>query len=419
MEFLPTPEQQTWLTNALADLVRRRGTRQFLSMPLVEPTMRFFPDPWSAPIEGLDRITRRLMQYADLADLDVHIGTFRDPGFTSERLKVRSTQSVAGLFLGLESNCAFFAFNENAPDDIEHVAGVMGHEVAHAYRAHHGLMDQDPDREEWLTDVTGTYLGFGLLLANNSYRYRTSGEMVGIWASTTWSAHRLGYLSPQAFAFLLAIQLVARGLAEAESKRLLRRLEANQAAFVKAAMDVVRGWPEETYQRLQFPAEGDEIEDIEPESLLVPLPEMVPVEEAQLAEKETTVPEDLPNHGRPVFRVPQSRAMSYSLLGLAGGVVVGVPTSVLTHWFGPSVLFAAGGVVVGWRHGASKHHDVCSDPACDYTLAPEAMVCPGCGGTIAGSIRHRDERLDAEEAYERMNASKRRKRPMKRRKPRA
>lgn len=420
MEFLPTAEQQAWLLNALADLLRRRGPRQFLSMPLVEPTTRFFPDSWSASIEGLDRITRRLMQYANLADLDVHVGTFQHPGFPSKRLKVEATQSVAGLFLGLDSNCAFFAFNEDAPNDVEHMAGVMGHEVAHAYRARHGLMDQEnPDREEWLTDVTGAYLGFGLLLANNSYRYRTSGEVVGVWSSSSWSAHRVGYLSPQAFAYLLAIQLDARGLAESERKRLLRRLEANQAAFAKAALEVVRGWPEETYRLLQFPFEGDEIEEVEPEALLASLPGFVIAETATLSDGGGAAPEDLPNHGKPVFRVRQSRALSYSLLGLVGGMVVGVPAAALTHWLGPGILLPAGGLALGWRQGAAKRYDVCSDPACEHALASEAVVCPGCGGTIAGSIRHRSERLDAEEAFERQHASKRRKRPMKRRKPRA
>lgn len=420
MNLLPTPDEQAWLLNALADLLRRRGSRQFLSMPLVEPTKRFFPDAWSVSVEGLDRITRRLMQYANLADLDVHVGTFQHPGFPSKRLEVGGTQSVAGLFLGLDSNCAFFAFNEDAPDDVEHMAGVMGHEVAHAYRAHHGLVDlQDRDREEWLTDVTGTYLGFGLLLANNSYRYRTSGEVVGAWSTHSWSTHRVGYLSPQAFAFLLAIQLDARGLAESERKRLLKCLEANQSAFAKAALEVVRGWPEETYRLLQFPVEGDEIEDVEPESLLAPLPEYVLGENAALPEGEAAAPEDLSNHGRPVFRVPQSRAITYSLLGLLGGMVVGVPTAALMHWLGPGILLPAGGLALGWKQGATKRYDVCSDPACDHVLAPEAAVCPGCGGTIAGSIRHRNERLDAEEAYERQHGSKRRKRPMKRRKPRA
>src|SRR5205814_2701759 len=98
-----------------------------------------------------------------------------------------------------DSGCAHFAFNETAPSDPEHMAGVMAHEVAHAYRTFHQLADEaaDRDREEWLTDVTAAYLGFGVLVANNSYRYRTSGEQIGYRSYQTWSVGRAGYLSPQ------------------------------------------------------------------------------------------------------------------------------------------------------------------------------------------------------------------------------
>lgn len=141
MECLPAPEQRTWLENALADLLRQSGMHTFVSMPLVEPTPRFFPDRWEHPLEGYDRATRRLMQYAGLSDLEVRVGIYKDAGFESTRQNVVTTH-VAGLFLGLKDHCAHFAFNRGVSSNLEDMVGVMAHEVAHAYRAHHGLVER-------------------------------------------------------------------------------------------------------------------------------------------------------------------------------------------------------------------------------------------------------------------------------------
>jgi len=251
VEFLPTSEQQAWLVDSLAELLRIRGTHPFFAMPLVEPTSSFFPDRWTSPYEGLDRVTRRLMQYAGLSELDVKVGTF-----TQEEMPFLQDSghhhSIAGAFLGIAERCCHFAFNEAAAWERDHLLGTMAHEVAHAYRAHHGLVRPGVvDEEEWLTDVTAAYLGFGILVANNSYRYRTSGGNIGVLSFHRWSIERVGYLSSQAFAYLLAIQMEARLLDPQEQQRLLKHLEANQAAFVSAALE--RRWSASNSRRRRSP----------------------------------------------------------------------------------------------------------------------------------------------------------------------
>ena len=76
MRYLPTEDERRWLIDRLAGLLRNLGSEHFVSAAIVEPTPRFFPDRWSFSHEGLDRLVRRLMQYARLGDLDVEITTF-------------------------------------------------------------------------------------------------------------------------------------------------------------------------------------------------------------------------------------------------------------------------------------------------------------------------------------------------------
>jgi hypothetical protein len=162
VQYLPTPEEQEWLLDALALLIKKRGHGHFVIMPIVEPSPACFPDRWNFSPVGLDRVVRRLMQYAKLTELQPRLLTF------NQAAQDRNTdqgaygcKTAAGAFLGINSQTCSLAFNEQAPADAEYMAGVMAHEVAHVYRAFHGLRAETLPRgeEECLTDVTAVYLG--------------------------------------------------------------------------------------------------------------------------------------------------------------------------------------------------------------------------------------------------------------------
>jgi hypothetical protein len=408
LQFLPTPEERDWLIARLAELIARRGETHFLDMPLVLLTPDFFPDPWSFSHEGVDRLTRRLMQYAGLHDLDVRIQTYveDDPGPSPPGL--RRSRSTAGFFMGIEQGCCLFGFNEEAPEDAGYMAGVMGHEVAHAYRVYHGVPEADSvEEEECLTDLTASYLGFGILATNNSLRYRTAGRTEGYLTYTSWSFHTTGYLTPQAFAFLFALQMMARNTSTREEQRLLKHLETNQAAFTKAALDAV--WAEEAdiMEALRLNRDEERPAPRLPDEVLRPLP---PYDPSHRGDVEG--PGDEPpriNEGRPVFRVHKTYAQNYGMLGLVAGTmlgaVIGSPDDPLPGRGMIGVVIGAvigavvgltGGVVIGRR----TSFDVCSDPACRSVLREES-ICPRCRGLVAGRIRHPDERLEAAVRWER------------------
>src|SRR5262245_37421738 len=109
LDYLPTIEQQRFLILAFAELVSKSGNAHLLSMPIVEPTPKFFPERWNFSPTGLDRVVRRLMQYALLSDLNLRLITFKqlhsklDPQHGCPYV-------VAGAFMGIENGTCGLAF---------------------------------------------------------------------------------------------------------------------------------------------------------------------------------------------------------------------------------------------------------------------------------------------------------------------
>ena len=83
--------------------------------------------------------------------------------------------------------------------------------------------------EEPATDACAVFMGFGIFLANSSFRFGQTSD--GKW--TSWSTQRLGYLNEQTLAYGLALFLRLRGL---EPKLALRHLTTNPRAYLKDAL---------------------------------------------------------------------------------------------------------------------------------------------------------------------------------------
>jgi hypothetical protein len=396
MQYLPDPEEQEWLIKELSVLLEKCGAERFLEGPIVEPMPKFFPDPWSSNHQSLDRLVRRLMQYAGLGDLDVLVGTLRN--VQAMPIQQQTThESVAGLFLGIHENQCVFFFDQEMLGDAEYMAGVMAHEVAHAFRARHALVVSDMNVEECLTDVTTSYLGFGILATDISYRYRTgSFDSPG---SYFWSVRGTGYLTPQAHAFLMATQMVVRDIPTHQRRHLLAYLETNQAAFTRAALKELEDRRTELFRT--FNCEwAPKTTTMSLEQILKPLPEYSPLPDAEDVEERRTF-----NAGRPVFKITRTWATLGAGIGLVFGIALGITLWVGIDHFFMAPLGALSGAAIGAILGRRHSFEICSEPACKSVLGND-LICPGCGGTIAGSIRRLDDRLEAAEKWEQQKAGK-------------
>ena len=91
--------------------------------------------------------------------------------------------------MGLADGVYRFGVKDTELRDEQALIGTLGHEVAHAYRTHHGLVVASRDTEEQLTDLTTIYLGFGVFTLESSHQFKTG---LGFSAFGAW----LGYERP-------------------------------------------------------------------------------------------------------------------------------------------------------------------------------------------------------------------------------
>jgi hypothetical protein len=248
MAILPTPEDQQWVIRNLARLIRTRGPAWFLESPLIEPSDEYFPDPWQPDVEGARSMLRRILAFAGLGTLEVDLVVEEEEAdfLVDSGLERKSnSHGTAAWFAGIRGQTCLFGVHEKGLRNAEELAGTLCHEVAHAYRRRHGL-EVEGREEEWLTDLTSVFLGFGVFVCNNAYRFRTREHIEGSKVMYGWSAQRIGYLPLELLCFALAAQVVARGTPQAR-RRVRGLLETNQAAafekscgYLQTHRDVLR-----------------------------------------------------------------------------------------------------------------------------------------------------------------------------------
>ena len=230
-------ESEDWLAEELAGVIGDCGAEAFLKADILVPETRHFPFVWQRDEAGVKVLAGRLMAHAGLGDYRAEVQLFFDeevegnPALQPYGLwQERKHKGPAPFFLGVEGGTARFGCEVHNLPSGESMVGLMGHEVAHLFRQVKGVCREDRDLEEYLTDVTTVYLGFGVFTANASHRYSSSGAQEGVMSVTQWSHNRLGYLPAASFCFLLACQVAARAQA-GESDRIARHLEPNQRAY--------------------------------------------------------------------------------------------------------------------------------------------------------------------------------------------
>lgn len=385
MQYLPTDEEQKWLTRYLRKLIEKMGHEQFVSAPILLPDRTWFPDRWEGTLVDAHLVTQRLMHYAGIGQLSVFLEGYVE----FQDLFEHDTRDAVGFFSGIRNGYAYFGLQLAMLEEAEITAGTMAHEVAHAWRAHHRLfLDDARDRDELLTDVTTVYLGFGVLTTNDTHRYRKDAE--------GWSTSGYGYLPLQAMAYLLGLQLAARNDRD-EIRAIERQLEPNQQRCVIETLKALRH--EDLPSLLSLPPrESWPPRRTRPEAITLASPDG----DVLLPEDEDELPW---NHGETVYRI-RRHGIAAAMLGgvLVGGIagallaIVLMRLDVLDDARLPIAIACVAGALIAAFHRPTY---VCSHDDCRTKLDEHQAICPGCGGTIGGTVRASDLMRLKEENLER------------------
>ena len=158
--------------------------------------------------------------------------------------------------------------------------------------------------------------------------------------------------------------MIVRNFDDKLCRRLLTKVEPDQAAFVQAAFDTLIVEKEHLSERLHLPA--DCLRDPSPDlsEILKPLPEV-----------------KVSNAGRPIYRITKAHMGFFGTLGAIAGIVAAVVS--VAAWDLPIALWLpilglGGGIWWGYRN----RREVCSSPDCGSVLPRGVVICPQCEGRI-------------------------------------
>ncbi len=393
---LPPPEDQQALTAELRALLGVRGQPEFLHAPLVRATPEFFPDQWRADLAGATVMLHRMLALAGLGGLPTRVVLDDADGHTQEQVEAprppghdETWSGAAAWFAGRVDGALLFGVFEAELDDAEQLAGVLAHEVAHAWRLHHGLLDEDPDVEEELTDLTAVVLGFGVLVTNNAWRLRRSQHLEGAAIYSRTRTTRTGYLPPGALAWVVGLQLAVRRSPAAEVRQVLAALEPMQREVVQRAHAGLEG--EAASRELGLPPPSQwpgwrpptlpQTRSLPP-AVARPLPPPAGLIEAPPAI---------------AFRVRTGLTAPLFVLSLVVGLLLCIPAG---SWW-PALLPGVAALKRRWWPAWS-----CSSTRCYGGLSADSERCGACGARIVGAIDERRDRFDAERDYLRRTAER-------------
>lgn len=365
---LPPEEEREALLDSLADLVEIQGAADFLHRPILRPNTTSFPDAFRDDLDGAIPMLRRVLAWARL-DGQPFAMEVRD----AERIQVgegtweRHSGAVA-WYEGRDETTGelHFGLTPEAFDSPDKLAGTLLHECAHAFRDHQGLVVEDRALEEQLTDLTAIFLGGGVFVANNAFRYEARLE-----GNASWSrSEQVGYLGPNAACFALATMVRARN--QAGDEACADDLESVQRRLFKASLDVLPSRAE-LRARLGLPLQDPSPPVFNVPSIVTSLPPPAP--EPLLS-----------NHPEGPFALRRQEAR----VGLAAtiGVLAGFFVVMVLRADGVAVppLSALLGLCAAplGRHWFTYR---CNARGCDCPVDRLERVCPGCNTRLNGVLR--------------------------------
>lgn len=188
------------------------GPHFYESTQLILPTEEYFPSKINTPEKAAQETFQQVKNYAGLEKWPCVLQKQEeDPNLVvGETLIVQNAEhNPHGTFSVNEKNEASITYNPKLVSSPTQMVATFAHELAHYLTS---TAPEPPpggwDNWEFATDITATFLGFGIFQANSVFNFKqySSAGTIG------WQTTGGGYLSESEHSYSLAIFLQLKGL---------------------------------------------------------------------------------------------------------------------------------------------------------------------------------------------------------------
>ena len=209
------------------------GEHFYKKTQLILPIEEFFPTKINSPQQAVQETFQQVKNYAGLEKWPCILQEQEeDPNLVvAETLVVQNTEhNPHGTFSINENNEAIITYNPKLASSPTQMVATFAHELAHFLTS---TAPEPPpggwDNWEFATDITATFLGFGIFQANSVFNFQQYSSVGAIGWQTTGG----GYLSESEHSFALAIFLRLKGIS---ADIAYPHCDGNIKAFLKKAL---------------------------------------------------------------------------------------------------------------------------------------------------------------------------------------
>ena len=231
---LLSEEDEVFLVETFRWLLTHFGGPHFYeSTQLILPTEEYFPVKVSTPEEAVKNTFEQVKKYAGLEKWPCILQQQEeDPNLViAETLIVQNAeQNPHGTFSVNEQGEAIITYNSKLAKHPTQMVATFAHELAHYLTS---TASEPPpggwDNWEFATDITATFLGFGIFQANSVFNFQqySSAGMQG------WQTTGGGYLSEAEHSYALSMFLMLKNI---QPEVAYPHCDGNIKAFTKKAL---------------------------------------------------------------------------------------------------------------------------------------------------------------------------------------
>jgi hypothetical protein len=200
---------------------------------LVLPNEKFFPIKMGEQSDIAKETFERVKEYANMKQwsttLEVQESDINP--ILSDNIMIKNVEdSALGTFYQDHNYHAIISYNPSIVDEPMKLIATFAHELSHYRIRDTGATPPGGwENEEYLTDITATFLGFGIFMANSTFNTSTDAN----W----WKASYSGYLSETEHIYALAIFLEFQ---KRETKEAIEFLKPHLKKILKKAVKEIR-----------------------------------------------------------------------------------------------------------------------------------------------------------------------------------